>query len=161
MRYAWPYAVCLAVIDVEDLLRQEGCRCPKTVRGAEVLKGQNLTRDDKFDHLIVEFHAWGECHLVDFGRLVLVGFDTKLSLSWGPIPVAFHRAAWPLVARTLLALVIPCEQVGNAYVVELVQRQQQSGFGIDPQFEVNSSMMVAACGSSVSSSMQLCVSSGA
>ena len=28
-------------------------------------------------------------------------------------------------------------------------------------FEVNSSMMVAACGSSVSSSMQLCVSSGA
>ena len=47
------------------------------------------------------------------------------------------------------------------YVVELVQRQQQSGFGIDPQFEVNSSMMVAACGSSVSSSMQLCVSSGA
>ena len=71
------------------------------------------------------------------------------------------RAAWPLVARTLLALVIPCEQVGNAYVVELVQRQQQSGFGIDPQFEVNSSMMVAACGSSVSSSMQLCVSSGA
>ena len=72
-----------------------------------------------------------------------------------------YRAAWPLVARTLLALVIPCEQVGNAYVVELVQRQQQSGFGIDPQFEVNSSMMVAACGSSVSSSMQLCVSSGA
>ena len=72
-----------------------------------------------------------------------------------------RRAAWPLVARTLLALVIPCEQVGNAYVVELVQRQQQSGFGIDPQFEVNSSMMVAACGSSVSSSMQLCVSSGA
>ena len=56
---------------------------------------------------------------------------------------------------------IPCEQVGNAYVVELVQRQQQSGFGIDPQFEVNSSMMVAACGSSVSSSMELCVSSGA
>ena len=66
-----------------------------------------------------------------------------------------------LVARTVLALVIPCEQVGNAYVVELVQRQQQSGFGIDPQFEVNSSVMVAACGSSVSSSMQLCISSGA
>ena len=80
-----------------------------------------------------------------------------------PFPAAAlpPRAAWPLVARTLLALVIPCEQVGNAYVVELVQRQQQSGFGIDPQFEVNSSMMVAACGSSVSSSMQLCVSSGA
>ena len=54
------------------------------------------------------------------------------------------RAAWPLVARTLLALVIPCEQVGNAYVVELVQHQQQSGFGIDPQFEVNSSVTVAA-----------------
>ena len=54
------------------------------------------------------------------------------------------RAAWPLVARTLLALVIPCERVGNAYAVELVQRQQQSGFGIDPQFEVNSSVTVAA-----------------
>ena len=89
-----------------------------------------------------------------------------LMSSWCHISqlIIYHvsRAAWPLVARTLLALVIPCEQVGNAYVVELVQRRQQSGFGIDPQFEVNSSVMVAACGSSsVSSSMQLCVSSGA
>ena len=85
----------------------------------------------------------------------------KKNLYDGEYNMTSSRAAWPLVARTLLALVIPCEQVGNAYVVELVQRQQQSGFGIDPQFEVNSSMMVAACGSSVSSSMELCVSSGA
>ena len=71
------------------------------------------------------------------------------------------RAAWPLIARTSLALVKPCKQVGNAYAVKLVQRQQQSGFGIDPQFEVNSSVTVAASGSSLASSMQLCVSSGA
>ena len=58
----------------------------------------------------------------------------------GEFNMTSPRAAWPLVARTLLALVIPCEQVGNAYVVELVQRQQQSGFGIDPQLAVNSSV---------------------
>jgi hypothetical protein len=40
----------------------------------------------------------------------------------------------------LLALVTPCEQVGNAYAVESVQHTQQSGFGIDPQLEVNSSV---------------------
>ena len=72
---------------------------------------------------------------------------------------SFHdllsRAAWPLVAQTLLALVTPCEQVGNAYAVEPVQRLQQSGFGIDPQLEVNSSERRAACGSSFGSSMQV------
>ena len=47
------------------------------------------------------------------------------------------------------------KQVCNAYGAELVQRQQQFGFRIDPHFSVNVLWLRAACGSSFSRSMQL------
>ena len=115
-----------------------------------------MAKDGLIPKVVQGLPALPVCSLVELSVPFWVCAEQRGFRVLGP-----SRAAWPLVARTSLALVIPCEQVGNAYVVELVQRQQQSGFGIDPQFEVNSSMMVAACGSSVSSSMQLCVSSGA